>query len=305
MDEGRTGAAWVDRVQSLPVVVRWSLGLFLVALVSILDHWTGSEVSFSIFYLTPVSFASAFVSRRAGWLLATLSAVAWGYLEVLGSAPFSAPWVVVWNGAVRLGFFVLVTELIVRLRRAHALQRVLARQDALTGLANTREFIERSQGVIAASRRHGRPFTLAYIDLDRFKRVNDVWGHAEGDRLLKAAAELMVTTVRSTDVVARLGGDEFAILMPEADLERARMSLARVAAALTGGLGRPWAVGATVGAVTFLEAPADVDSAVREADALMYRGKEAGRGQVVIECWPPRVTVEPESGASSTSVSVS
>ncbi len=294
-----SGSTWVAKVQALPVAVRWTIGLLLVALVSVLDRATGSEVSFSIFYLTPVSFAAAFVSRRAGWVLAVVSAVAWGYLEVEGARAYSASWIVVWNGAVRLGFFVLVTEFIARLRRAHALQREMARQDSLTGLANARVFMEAAQQAIGASRRSGRPFSLAYVDLDRFKRVNDVWGHSEGDRLLKTAAELMATGVRSTDLVARLGGDEFAILMPDAGVERARASLARVSAALADAMAVRWAVGATIGAITFLEPPSDVESAVRAADDLMYRGKQAGRGRIMIESWPRVEEPDPRTSGAA------
>ncbi len=273
---------------------RWVLSLLLVALVSALDAWTGSEISFSIFYLAPVAFAAAFVSRGAGWTLAIVSALAWGGLEATGARPYSAPWIYVWNGLVRLGFFVLVTELIERLTKAHAVQRSMARQDSLTGIANARVFMEASQQAIATSRRSGRPFTLAYVDLDRFKGVNDRWGHSEGDRLLKAAAGRMAAEARSTDVVARLGGDEFGILMPDTDLDVARVSLARVAKALAREVGNPWNVSATVGAITFLEPPADVDVAVRAADALMYRAKDGGRDRVLVAAWPSADEAGPE-----------
>ncbi len=300
--EGGAGARWVDALQALPIVVRWAIALVLVTLVSLLDGVTGSEISFSIFYLTPVSFAAALVSRRAGWVLAIVSAASWGLLEVTGARPYSAAWIIVWNGAVRLGFFGLVTELIDRLHRAHVEQRLMARQDPLTGLANARVFAERSQQAIAASRRTGRPFTLAYVDLDRFKRVNDRWGHAEGDRLLKVAADLMGAGVRSGDLVARLGGDEFAILLPDADVDRARVSLERLRASLARTLSVPWDVGATIGAVAFLEPPADVDTAVRAADDLMYRGKEAGRGRLAIEPWPRPTDADGATPSTTASV---
>jgi len=261
----------------------------------VLDTATGSEISFSIFYLVPVSFAGAFISRRAGVVFAVLSAVTWGYLEVWTGRGYSAAWIPYWNSAVRLGFFLLVNELIERLRRAHARQRALAREDSLTGIANARVFEECAHRTIGQSRRSGRPFSIAYVDLDRFKQVNDRYGHSEGDELLRAVAQLIEGGVRSTDVVARLGGDEFGILMPDTEVRQARVALDRVAAAIADGAGGRWTVATTIGAVTFTEPPEDVDRAVREADALMYRGKAEGRGRVLQATWP-----EPGMGVSGT-----
>ncbi|HEX9093315.1 MAG TPA: GGDEF domain-containing protein, partial [Coriobacteriia bacterium] len=272
------------------------LSAALLVFVAALDTASGSEVSFSIFYLVPVSFAGALISRRAGFTLAILSAAVWGYLEMTTGRGYSAAWIPYWNSAVRLGFFLLVNELIERLRRAHARQRALAREDSLTGIANARVFEECTQRTIAASRRSGRPFTIAYVDLDRFKRINDEFGHSEGDKLLRVVATLITDGVRSTDAVARLGGDEFGILIPDTEAEQARITLERIAAAIDDTVGDRWAVGATVGAVTFTGPPEDADSAVRQADELMYRGKAEGRGRIMHETWP-----EPGIGAGGSS----
>ncbi|PKQ16440.1 MAG: GGDEF domain-containing protein [Actinobacteria bacterium HGW-Actinobacteria-7] len=269
-----------------PFAVRIALCLGLLAVVMLLDLLTGAELSFSIFYLIPVSFAAAFLSRRAGWALAVLSAGVWGLLEATTGRGLSAAWILYWNTTVRLGFFVLVTELIVRLLGAHERERALSRTDSLTGIANARVFREDVARAIDQSRRAGRPFTVTYIDLDRFKQVNDSLGHSEGDRVLRAVAELIVSGVRTTDVVARLGGDEFGILMPETESEQAQVTLERIAVRLERDIHRRWAVGATFGAVTFTEPPEDVDCAMRQSDALMYRGKDEGRGRILRSTWP-------------------
>jgi len=264
--------------------------------VGALDAATGKEISFSIFYLAPVSFAGAVISRRAGAALAALSAATWGYLDVTTGPAYSAAWIPYWNSAVRLGFFLLVNELIERLRRAHASERALARTDALTGIANARVFGERADWIIALVRRNGRPFTVAYIDLDRFKRVNDEFGHQEGDKLLRRIAILIADAVRSTDLVARLGGDEFGILMPDTEEVQARVTLERIAAAIAENVTDRWAVEASVGAVTFTEAPEDIGHAVRQADDLMYRAKAEGGGRILQATWP-----EPEGSVSEAS----
>ncbi len=239
-ETGGAVATWDRRLLSAPMTVRVLLSLVLVAGVGVLDAITGNEVSFSIFYLAPVSFAGAVISRRAGVVLAILGAVTWGYIDVSNGPAYSAVWIPYWNTAVRLGFFLVVNELIERLRRAHAGERALARTDTLTGIANRRVFVERAEWVIALSRRSGRSFNVAYLDLDGFKRVNDEHGHSAGDTLLTEVAKLITGGVRATDVVARLGGDEFGILMPDTDESQAQVTLERVAAAITDKVEARW-----------------------------------------------------------------
>jgi diguanylate cyclase (GGDEF)-like protein len=279
-------ARWARRIASAPASARYVLAVLGVGNVALLDHLTGAEISFSVFYLLPVSFAAWFISRRAGWTVAVVSAGVWGYLDIATGHGYAAAWIPYWNSAVRFGFFVLVTELINRLRAAHFRERALSRTDSLTGIANARVFEEYAGRTIAQSRRSHDPFSITYVDLDFFKLVNDEFGHSEGDKVLRAVAGVIADNVRETDIVARLGGDEFAILMPETRADEAHVTLERVAAALSDEIRERWAVGATFGTVTFVSPPPDVDSAVRQADALMYQGKEAGRGRIVEATWP-------------------
>lgn len=281
---------WIEAMASLSSPFRVGLSVVLVVLVASLDALTGAEVSFSIFYLVPVAFAAGFLSRQAGWLIAILCAGVWGLLELTMGRRYAAAWIPYWNTAVRLGFFLLVTELIDRLRSAHARVREISRTDALTGIANARVFEEHVDRAIAQCRRSRRPFSITFVDLDRFKQVNDELGHSAGDRLLQAFAGLIASRLRTTDVVARLGGDEFGILMMDTGTEQARVTLERVASALVSEVEGRWAVGATFGCVTFNEPPNDADFAVRQADALMYKGKETGRGRIVQAPWPEPTT---------------
>ncbi len=187
---------------------------------------------------------------------------------------------------MRLTFFLAINELVHSVRKAHERERTLSRTDSLTGIANGRVFAERVRQEIAKSDRDGRPFTIAYADLDRFKQVNDTYGHSEGDRLLRAVAETISRELRAVDLVARLGGDEFGLLLTATDADGARVTLARIAQALGREAGERWGVGATFGAVTFVEPPADADTAVRAADDLMYRGKSRERGTILDMTWP-------------------
>lgn len=285
----------ITNVLNAPFAVRFALAVALLLWMAVLDLASGSEVSFSIFYLVPVTFAGAFISRSAGHAFAAISAGTWGYLEFATGPGYSAAWIPYWNSGVRFAFFVLVNELINQLLLAHATQRAMAREDSLTGIANGRVFKEYAHQTIALSRRSGRAFTVAYIDLDRFKGVNDRFGHTEGDNLLCTVATLISDSLRPSDVVARLGGDEFGILMPDTEREPARASIERITQCIQEAVGERWEVGVTVGAVTFTDPPEDVDHLVHEADALMYRGKREGGGCIIQGSWPGPIENRPTS----------
>ncbi len=281
----RDTASVARRVALAPLWARAAACLLLLGLVALLDELTGGELSFSVFYLIPVLFAGVFISRTTGRVTALAGAAVWGYLEVVERV-YSAAWIPVWNTAVRLMFFLAINELVHIARAAHARERESSRRDSLTGIANGRVFAERVEQAIAQSKRDGRPFTIAYADLDRFKQVNDAFGHSEGDTLLRVVAETISRDLRTIDLVARLGGDEFGLLLTATGADGAHTTLARIAESLGRETGERWGVGATFGAVTFVESPADVDLAVRIADDLMYRGKSQKRGTIMYMTWP-------------------
>jgi diguanylate cyclase (GGDEF)-like protein len=272
-------------VASAPLFVRAATCLLLLGLIGLLDELTGVELSFSVFYLIPVLFAGVFISRTTGRVTALAGAAVWGYLEVVERV-YSAAWIPAWNTAVRLMFFLAINELVHVARAAHSREREFSRSDSLTGIANRRVFAERVDQEIAQSKRDGRPFTIVYADLDRFKQVNDAFGHSEGDALLRVVADTINRDLRTIDLVARLGGDEFGLLLTGTGADGAHATLARIAESLGRETGERWGVGATFGAVTFVEPPGSVDLAVRIADDLMYRGKSRERGTIMHMTWP-------------------
>lgn len=160
-------------------------------------------------------------------------------------------------------------------------ERDLARTDGLTGVSNSRSFFEFAAVELARARRTGSIITLAYMDLDNFKIVNDDYGHQAGDELLEAFARILSTGRRATDVVGRLGGDEFALLLPEADAHEALLLIERLrgeAASASGERGFP--VTTSVGVTTFRSMPESLDEMIWMADQLMYSAKRAGKDQV-------------------------
>lgn len=169
------------------------------------------------------------------------------------------------------------------LRRAHSLADKLARTDELTGLYNRRAFTELGHQALEYARRYSRPLGLVMFDIDRFKAINDTYGHAAGDRVLQAVGATILGAARSFDIAGRLGGEEFAILMPETDgaeavafAERLRRDLFVVAVEHQGATIR---VSCSFGVAT---GGGDVilDTLLNRADAAMYRAKREGRNRI-------------------------
>jgi diguanylate cyclase (GGDEF)-like protein len=166
-------------------------------------------------------------------------------------------------------------------RAADELSHV-ALHDPLTKLPNRSLFIDRTTHALAAARRSGTWTAVLFLDVDDFKRVNDVFGHSVGDTLLREIAIRLSGVVRPTDTVARFGGDEFTILCPGLAAEEDAVQVAqRIVAALdrpfrTGA--RQLRAGASVGIAFTPAGGSDADALVRDADTAMYRAKERGRG---------------------------
>lgn len=171
------------------------------------------------------------------------------------------------------------------LRQRAALERLTV-TDALTRLPNRRALLQRADWVLAQHRRNGRPVSLALIDIDHFKRVNDLDGHPAGDRVLRALGERLNGAVRAVDMVARLGGEEFGLLMPETDAVTARHLCERVRAhiATSAGALTPRADTLTVSIGMATSTPGtetSFDGLYARADRALYAAKRQGRNRVV------------------------
>jgi diguanylate cyclase (GGDEF)-like protein len=194
---------------------------------------------------------------------------------------YSNPTILVSNTLLHLGFYLLVAWLVASLKKTSTGNLELARTDYVTGAISIRYFYELAQIEIKRSQRYRHPITMAYIDLDNFKTVNDQLGHSTGDRVLRAVTDGIRRQVRNQDTLARLGGDEFVLLLPETDGEAARTALNKIHASLVDEMLRNgWMVTFSMGVVTFKEAPKTVDEMVKMADNIMYSVKVAGKNGV-------------------------
>ena len=152
--------------------------------------------------------------------------------------------------------------------------------DELTGVANRRRLMEKLNEEGQRSGRTGRPFALLMVDLDRFKTVNDRYGHQTGDLVLRECAATLQSHVRATDLVARYGGEEFCVVMPETELEGAGVLAERLRVAV---MGLPDPVPTVSIGIAVWQEGFNVDRVLSDADKALYRAKEAGRNCVAAE----------------------
>jgi diguanylate cyclase (GGDEF)-like protein len=266
--------------QRKPVLI--TFGLIALMLIGVGDYLASPKLlEFSVFFVLPISFFAWFLSGRAGVLASVLSASTIMGVnrnspvhEINGSVAY-------WNAIVWLAFFLLATFVIAQLKMLHARERELARVDDLTRVATRVAFYEFATAEINRARRFKLATTLAYVDLDSFKEVNDRSGHAIGDMVLITVAQSMQNSIRHTDMVARMGGDEFALILPNTNTDAARQILDKLLKLLTESMRQnQWRVTFSVGAVTFAAPPESVHQMIKRADELMYSVKQSGKNRL-------------------------
>jgi diguanylate cyclase (GGDEF)-like protein len=272
---------------------RLALSVCGIVAIGAIDHATGTEIRVYPLYFVPLCTGSAHAGRWARALLVTLCALMWAASNYVAGLRFSHASIWALNVGTQLAAFATVSSLMSRVSQLLAVERRLSRADSLTGLLNSRAFYERAQLEFDRARRTESPLTLAYVDLDNFKVLNDWAGHAAGDRALAQFGELLRKHLRSTDVAARIGGDEFAVLLPDTAVDSASTVLQRLHASYAEALSDlPVSVTPSIGAVTFAAPPSSVDTAVRLADAVMYEVKRSGKNAAMLVHHPAGAPAE-------------
>src|SRR5581483_7437468 len=275
---GQTG--WLDRfaqmLGQLPRVHVLLLAAALVLAIAAIDYLTGYEMDVAVFYVAPVALATWYAGRSRGIGISVFACLTQALVNIVPGHTIGSFGLLFWNALVQLSFFLITAILLAELHKRLRMEQHLSRTDGVTGMLNFRAFRHRLDYSIALTRRDNRPLTLAYFDMDNFKLVNDKYGHAEGDRLLRSLGDALTHFTRSSDTVARIGGDEFAILLPATGAAGAQEVLGKLLEALSALRAGSTPITCSVGAVTFEQPPEDADEAIRAADGLMYKVKYSG-----------------------------
>ena len=258
------------------------VGLATLMLVGMANYFAvGQLLEASVFFLIPVSFLTWFVSRRAGFVAAVASALIILGTNIASPMHASHPLVGYWNALIWLGFFLLMAVTVARLKLLYMGEKELSRLDSLTRIANRLAFYEMATAEKNRAQRFGQPITLAYVDLDGFKEVNDSMGHDVGDKLLLWVARTMQKNIRQTDSAARMGGDEFALILPNTTTAAAARVLNKLLRKLNRRMQQNhWPVTFSIGAVTFLTLPESLQEMIKRADDAMYSAKVKGKNRL-------------------------
>ncbi len=252
-----------------------------VLLIGYADYLSGPVVALSLFYLVPIAAVSWYCGK---WYGIGISVFA-NTCEIIANISFDHSYprigIQIWNFFGRLFFYLLAAYLISFVKDLLEKEKSLARIDPLSGLPNQRAFFESAEIELVRSRRYGHPLSFAYIDLDNFKEINDLFGHLEGDRVLKAVASVIQECIRRSDVAARLGGDEFILLFPETDYGQSDVAMKKIRKGLFDEMSRNgWDVTFSIGLGTFTSIPESVDGMIHKVDDLMYSVKNSGKNAV-------------------------
>lgn len=258
------------------------LGIAWTVFFGILDVITPSETSFSFLYLFPIAFVTWFAGKRSGFIISLMCVVFWSIRNPVGYSI-----ILIWNILSTLAIFCTVSFMLSKIHMMWKMERELSRKDPLTGVMNIRAFYELVGYEISRHKREGSPFSVAYLDLDNFKTVNDNFGHKKGDELLKAVVLNIVGCLRKTDVVARVGGDEFTIFLPFTGSEDVQVVMKKVMGQLQKLTERgQLKVTFSIGVLTFTHCDIELDEIISRSDKLMYEVKNTTKNNICFDTMP-------------------
>ena len=282
------------------------LCVVIIIAMGVVDHFLGPELSSAIFYVIPISIAAWYGSRWSGLWMSLFSACMWLLSDITAGGEVSSHWIFLWNMLVRLGLFIIISELIAQFRMQYNYRDSAANTDPLTGIFNYGGFFQQSQNELLRCQRYHHPVSVVFFDLDNFKWVNDHLGHAAGDELLQYICQLVISNIRKTDLFGRLGGDEFAILLTETAVGDAERLVEKVRGLLAIEMKeRAWPVSFSMGLITFEDCPEDMKQVIQLADELMYSAKHGGKNNVVKLHYPSHADTSSAEPGSTGNSSVS
>jgi len=263
-----------------------ALGIF--ALIVAADYITSYELRLSPLYMLVIMAVAWFCGSWWGNLFAFLSAFAQTEIGLLTGYNFSEPAYFYLSNGNKLFAYLLITLLVSALRKMYSRATDAARIDYLTALLNRMGFNERVSIELARHRRTGNVFSVAYIDCDHFKTINDHRGHSEGDKVLRTIGQILKCHSRETDIAARLGGDEFAMAFPQTGEFEALQVIVKLRRQLDAAMAQNnWPITFSIGVGVFPVVPENVDRVVAFADKLMYRVKVLGKNKVIHHVYDP------------------
>jgi len=266
---------------------RWLIFLLCLAFVAFdgaVDFLNGYELTYFIFYVLPVMIAAWYGSRNMGWFFSLLSAIVWLAVDTIDGHSYSHDWYAYWNAAVRLSFFLLITQLVSTVSTLLDTERTLARVDEMTDAPNRLAFREKCDVLFPLANRNQSPMALGYVDIDDLAALDDQRGHAFSEQVLRAVASTLKGFIRKTDIYGRVGGNEFAVLLPNTDPDTARELFKKLHLLLIEkSWAKAWETGFSIGVAVIENPDISTDQAMQFADNLVHQGMVGDRNRFLCE----------------------
>ena len=257
------------------------LGIALPILAGLFETQSGTPFSLELFYLLPVVLTAWNAGAKAGVGVAILSTLVSFAAEVNGDLPLLQTYPPYWNAFSKLAVYLFIVWMIPAVQEELERQRQSSQTDFLTRVANKRGFLAVAQKELERSSRYRHPFTIASLDIDHLRFINERMGHSTGDLLLQEVAHAIQERIRVTDLIARMGSDDFTLLLPETQSEPAQIVMRRLQKHLLDVAEKnEWPVSFSIGVATFLKPPASVEEMLRRSEVLLFAAKKAGKNCV-------------------------
>ncbi|MFN0198577.1 MAG: GGDEF domain-containing protein [Planctomycetaceae bacterium] len=268
-----------------PIVVDLTFIGISVASVGWLEWFLPLPSSWLLLLTPAVLYVGTFYSDSTAWVLSFSIPILFTIFRGLHDPSASAvamgvaSWSVIHFGCCTL----LLSGWKAAARRAAE----VSERDTLTGAGNSTSYFRTATAAIKRCRERGQPLTIAVMDCDQFKRINDTHGHLAGDELLKLLARRIESALRPDDRLIRWGGDEFVLILPDCAVKRAEESLEQIQSDLRSAMNSlAYAITFSWGVIIYDVPPDDAEALLRDADRLMYSAKNAGGGQVSLRHVP-------------------
>ena len=273
------------RIDLWSVSHRAAMVLALSAVIIFFDFATPTYVVSTGFYLVPILLAAWYCGAALTLAVTCVCAISAVYISSTNLSATTSSWELLLSALSLILVFALFATVMLYLKNAFRKLHRQSTTDWLTRLSNRRDFYAQAAREVERSRRYNAPLALMMLDIDHFKQINDQYGHAAGDKVLRDLGEVCRATLRNIDIAARMGGEEFAVLMPGTPMEMAVDAAQRLLQKLSGivvDLPDQQFVSFTVSIGVSILKSSDmaIDDVLSRADFALYEAKQGGRNQV-------------------------
>jgi diguanylate cyclase (GGDEF)-like protein len=267
------------------IITRVSIFIFGLALsfsIFIIDYKIlGTEVTFTLLYLIPIVTVTWFSGLKFGMAVSLFSISEWLILKVHSEESADVLLFTI-DTLSKLLVFIFIVIILSVLKTRIEKEKIHSTHDHLTGVLNRNGFYEILDNEIYRARRSNDPLTLAYLDIDNFKYINDHLGHHVGDEVLKQLTAMVQSIIRKTDVHGRLGGDEFVILFPDTSIRDSRSVIKKIKSEFSKiTFRKKWPISLSIGVGVFRGNSLDAKKMMTTADSLMYKVKKGTKNGAI------------------------